>query len=116
MLYSVSEPKVWRYAMAHNITEVQSNWSDSEDEDIDTDPERKIRSLRRQLAVAKQDLLDFRTLVTQKIDKISLSEAIDDIGPGKGTESDDKHYFQSYGENGWYSAVVFELDFDLYHS
>ena len=102
--------------MAHNITEVQSNWSDSEDEDINTDPERKIRSLRRQLAVAKQDLLDFRTLVTQKIDKISLSEAIDDIGPGKGTESDDKHYFQSYGENGWYSAVVFELDFDLYHS
>ena len=41
--------------MAHNITEVQSNWSDSEDEDIDTDPERKIRSQRRQLAVAKQE-------------------------------------------------------------
>lgn len=91
----------------HNITEVQSsNWSDSEDEDIDTDPERKIRSLRRQLAAAKQDLLDFRALVTQKVDKTSLSEAIDDTGPGKGSEIDDKHYFQSYGENGRYSALV----------
>ena len=94
------------YAMIHNITEVQSNWSDSEDEDIDTDPERKIRSLRRQLAASKQDLLDFHTLVTQKIDKTSLSEAIDDAGPGKWPDSDDKHYFQSYGENGWYSALV----------
>jgi protein arginine N-methyltransferase 3 len=104
--------------MAHNIIEVQSNWSDSEDEDIDTDPERKIRSLRRQLAAAKLDLLDFRTLVTQKVDKIGLSEAIDDIGPGEGIESDDKHYFQSYGENGWYSQPsCFNLILIvLYHS
>lgn len=106
MLYSVSEPKVQKYTMVDNTTEVQSNWSDSEDEDADADPERKIRSLRRQLAAAKQDLSDFRTLVTQKVDKISLSEAINDAGLQKEPESDDKHYFQSYGENGWYSSLV----------
>ena len=85
--------------MVDNIVEVQSNWSDSEDEDADNEPEKKIRMLRRQLAAAKQDLLDFRTLVAQKIDKASFIEATE---PEKESESDDKHYFQSYGENGWH--------------
>jgi protein arginine N-methyltransferase 3 len=95
--------------MVDDIVEVQSNWSDSEDEDADNDPEKKIRILHRQLAAAKQELLDFRTLVAQKFDKASFVEAINDIEPEKDSDGDDKHYFQSYGENGWYLDPMYVI-------
>ncbi|KAF8158442.1 arginine N-methyltransferase 3 [Crassisporium funariophilum] len=85
------------------------DWSDSEGEDLaPTDPDRKIKVLEKKLALAKQSLADYRSLITEKLD---ITKLIDDINaptpqgsaPGR---DDDTHYFQSYGENDIHAVMI----------
>ncbi|KAK2465278.1 hypothetical protein APHAL10511_002632 [Amanita phalloides] len=88
------------------LLQVQSNWSDSEDEGDDTNSSKKIRALQMQLAVAKQNLLDYRQFVMQGIDKASLSEVLNEVTSAKNSEVNDDHYFQSYGENDIHATMI----------
>lgn len=64
---------------------------------------RRIRALERKLASAKQDLVDYRQFVGERLNISRLAEAIDDDA-GSSTpvpaRDDDSHYFESYGANG----------------
>ncbi|KAG5654313.1 hypothetical protein H0H81_004732 [Sphagnurus paluster] len=89
----------------------EGDWSDSDDE-VDgkpVDSARRIKALERQLALAKQDIVDYRALVSKKINLPDLLEA-PEPGPSQialsaPTRDDDTHYFKSYGENGKHSRI-----------
>ena len=89
-------------------------WSESEDgestskdalADLPT-ATRRIRRLEKKLADAKQDLVDYRAFVGERLNLSRLTQGIDDSSPGPAPpRDDDSHYFESYGENGKYSLA-----------
>lgn len=84
-----------------HLSEVSPDgWSDSDEEDAQiVDPPKRIRTLERKLAQAKQDFVDYRALITQKMDLLDVpSEAA--AGQTPAARDDDTHYFKSYAENG----------------
>ncbi|PFH54009.1 hypothetical protein AMATHDRAFT_73046 [Amanita thiersii Skay4041] len=89
------------------LLQFQPQWSDSEDENVD--PQKRIRSLQRQLATAKQDLVEYRNLVTREVDITRLLEALDtekQEGATKVARDDDDYYFQSYQENDIHAIMI----------
>ncbi|KAF8635937.1 hypothetical protein AX15_000108 [Amanita polypyramis BW_CC] len=82
------------------------DWTDSEDEDANIDPNRKVRVLQRQLVAAKQDLIDYRQLVTQGIDTMNLTEVISESKLTNDAENCDNYYFQSYEENEIHAVMI----------
>ncbi len=85
------------------------SWSDSEDGSNVVPPSdlvsatRRIAAVEAKLATAKEELAEYRSLVTQRVDIARIREAIDTPGElvaGSSTSDDDSHYFNSYGENG----------------
>jgi protein arginine N-methyltransferase 3 len=54
------------------------------------------------LARVKQDFVDYRSLISQKLDLANLLDATADPESNHASPArdDDTHYFQSYGENG----------------
>ncbi|KIL67772.1 hypothetical protein M378DRAFT_975790 [Amanita muscaria Koide BX008] len=91
------------------LLQVQPDWSESEDEvseNIDSD--RKILLLQKQLAASKQELIEYRRLVTRGIDRENLLEVIDGTEPAEDSkgEDDDGHYFRSYAENEIHAVMI----------
>jgi protein arginine N-methyltransferase 3 len=55
------------------------------------------------LAGVKQDFVDYRSLISQKLDIANLLDTTADPESNHASapaRDDDTHYFQSYGENG----------------
>ncbi|KAJ7505877.1 S-adenosyl-L-methionine-dependent methyltransferase [Mycena galericulata] len=84
------------------------DWSDSDAEDT-TDPAKRISALEKRLSEAKQDLADYRALVSKQLDISSLIAAVNEPGPSAGAapaRDDDSHYFQSYEENDIHAVMI----------
>ncbi|KAG6866179.1 hypothetical protein C0991_007729 [Blastosporella zonata] len=87
------------------------DWSDS-DEEEDTaaaDPARRIKTLERKLAVAKQNFVDYRSLVEKRLDLAGSLDTSSQPGPSQITapaRDDDTHYFKSYGENDIHAVMI----------
>lgn len=78
------------------------------------DPAQKIRALEKKLAHAKQELSDYRTLISEKLNLSSLTEAINEPTASQTSapiRDDDSHYFQSYGENGTFLFLTIVQNF-----
>ena len=109
------------------LTEIEPEDSDWSDDDPDAaaqpaepatlaDATRAIHALQAKLTKAKQDLVDYRAFVRQRLDLRGVAEAVKREDANVGTSAsasasvatkaaaplrdDDSHYFQSYGENG----------------
>lgn len=97
------------------------DWSDSEDEqpaqsgssqpsDL-TSAEKRIKLLEKKLQQAKQDFVDYRKFVGDRLNLAGLAEALKDH-PESSTHvsvplrDDDSHYFQSYGENDIHAVMI----------
>ena len=72
------------------------------------DPSHKIKILEKKLALARQSLVDYRTLITEKY---NVSEFVEDINEpiSHPSRDDDRHYFQSYGEHGQFIILLLRL-------
>ncbi|KAJ7053116.1 S-adenosyl-L-methionine-dependent methyltransferase [Mycena amicta] len=71
------------------------------------DPAKRIASLERKLAAAKQDLVDYRAPVSTQLDLVGLWAAVDEPGPlPQSKRDDDSHYFDSYGENDIHGVML----------
>lgn len=89
------------------VNDTSDDWSDDDEPDAgpsssQIDPSRRIALLERKLQQAKQDLADYKALVSQRLDLSRLQDAMTEpSGSSKVVErDDDSHYFQSYGQNG----------------
>ncbi|KAJ6453197.1 protein arginine N-methyltransferase [Mycena vitilis] len=84
------------------------DWSDSDAEN--TDPAKRAIALEKRLSAAKQDLADYRTLVSKQLDIPSLLAAVNEPGPVAGppaaARDDDSHYFQSYEANDIHAVMI----------
>lgn len=73
------------------------------------DPEKRIRSLEQKLAQARQELVDYRSLVSKSLHVADLVEAVKEGNTPSApppARDDDTHYFKSYAANG---ALCFPL-------
>ncbi|EPQ54848.1 protein arginine N-methyltransferase [Gloeophyllum trabeum ATCC 11539] len=97
------------------LLQVQNDdWSDEEGPSV-AQPEdlktaiRRIKALENELSRAKQDLSDYRALVSRQVD---LARLVDELGDAAGPSSqpvprdDDSHYFESYGENDIHAVMI----------
>lgn len=115
--YFVSNILYLRVKLLYIISsEVQpDDWSDSDDEDPKTtDPVKRIQTLERKLALAKKDFVDYRELVSQKMNLKELLESHTEAEAGHSqltptVRDDDSHYFKSYGENGSYHKPLVDV-------
>lgn len=89
------------------MNDTSDDWSDDDEPNAgpsssQNEPSKRIALLERKLQQAKQDLADYKALVSQKLDLARLQEAVKEpYGSSTTAErDDDSHYFQSYGENG----------------
>ncbi|KAG6914799.1 hypothetical protein DXG01_015230 [Tephrocybe rancida] len=80
------------------------DWSDSDEDDTAAaNPVRRIKTLERKLALARQNFVDYRALVTKKLALAGSLDTSSEPGPSQAAapaRDDDTHYFKSYGENG----------------
>lgn len=85
------------------------DWSDSDSESPAKDKDDVIRTLKRKLDQAKQDLADFHAFVENQLQVSELTRSLDETKEETTTEQpkrdDDSHYFESYGMNGMYLNV-----------
>lgn len=85
------------------------DWSDSDPESPAKDKDDVIRTLKRKLDQAKQDLAEFHAFVEKQLQVSELTRSLDETKEGTTTEQpkrdDDSHYFESYGMNGMYLNV-----------
>ena len=91
---------------------------DSEGEEVDNaDPNHKITILEKKLALARQSLVDYRTLITEKYNISKLIEEVNEPlsrqAPAP-TRDDDTHYFQSYGAHGKATPLLPKMVFVIY--
>ncbi|KAJ6554983.1 protein arginine N-methyltransferase [Mycena vulgaris] len=83
------------------------DWSDSDAET--SDPTKRIHALEKRLAGAKQDLADYRELVSKQLDMSSLVAVVNEPAPIAGAapvRDDDSHYFQSYEANDIHAVMI----------
>ncbi|KIJ59063.1 hypothetical protein HYDPIDRAFT_101466 [Hydnomerulius pinastri MD-312] len=69
---------------------------------------KRIQILEQKLSQAQKDMIDYRTLVTQKLDISNIIEIINEQGPStsQAIRDDDSHYFQSYGYNDIHAVMI----------
>ena len=90
-------------------------WSDEDGADVTSkkpsnlqEANRAIHALQQKLQKAQQDLVDYRSFVSERLNLTSLGEALKETASTSSSSThiaaplrdDDSHYFQSYGENG----------------
>ncbi|KAJ7101532.1 S-adenosyl-L-methionine-dependent methyltransferase [Mycena belliarum] len=83
------------------------DWSDSDGEA--SDPTKRIKALENRLASAKQDLVDYRDMVSKQLDMPGLIAAVHEPAPAAGAppaRDDDSHYFQSYEANDIHAVMI----------
>ncbi|ESK84801.1 protein arginine n-methyltransferase 3 [Moniliophthora roreri MCA 2997] len=88
------------------LLQLQSgDWSDSEDESTNSDPEKRIRALEQKLAQAREEFNAYRALISQRL---NLIEAASDERAEAEAKSrdDDSHYFDSYGANDIHAVMI----------
>ncbi|EEB95768.1 hypothetical protein MPER_05210, partial [Moniliophthora perniciosa FA553] len=88
------------------LLQLQSgNWSDSEDESTNSDPEKRIRVLEHKLAQAREEFNAYRALIGQRL---NLIEAASDERAEAEAKSrdDDSHYFESYEANDIHAVMI----------
>ena len=101
----------WEVLSVQLLSEFQpeEDWSDSDSDDPPSktaqlelpDAIRRIRTLERKLADAKQDLADYRQFVGERLKISELTEGTDDDASNTlPARDDDSHYFDSYGATG----------------
>ncbi|TFK48794.1 S-adenosyl-L-methionine-dependent methyltransferase [Heliocybe sulcata] len=95
----------------------EDDWSDEEDpisgpaaqpKDLQT-ALRRIQALESEVVRARQDLIDYRSLISQQADLASLVQDLGDAaGPSlqRRARDDDSHYFESYGENDIHAVMI----------
>ncbi|OBZ71479.1 Ribosomal protein arginine N-methyltransferase rmt3 [Grifola frondosa] len=104
------------------LLQVESaDWTDSEDEQLADKAEapvdlasatRRIKQLEEKLQQAKQDLVDYRSFVTDRLDVVRLAETLHDAAASSSTHvgtplrDDDSHYFQSYASNDIHAVMI----------
>ncbi|EIM86222.1 S-adenosyl-L-methionine-dependent methyltransferase [Stereum hirsutum FP-91666 SS1] len=95
------------------LNDTSDDWSDDDEPDAgpsssQIDPSRRIALLERKLQQAKQDLADYKALVSQRLDLSRLQDAMrEPSGSSKVVErDDDSHYFQSYGQNDIHAVMI----------
>ncbi|KAG6890579.1 hypothetical protein C0992_000397 [Termitomyces sp. T32_za158] len=82
------------------------DWSDDDEDSVQTDPVRRIRTLEQKLALAKQSLNEYRAFLAKDLD---LGGSLDVTLPSKADISardDDTHYFKSYAENDIHAVMI----------
>ncbi|TFY72550.1 hypothetical protein EVG20_g489 [Dentipellis fragilis] len=88
------------------------DWSESDNENTPSDltsATRRIDLLEKKLQEAQRDLVDYKGLVSNKLDIGSLRDAINEPGPsgaGSSARDDDTHYFESYGANDIHAVMI----------
>ncbi|KAJ8081154.1 hypothetical protein PM082_017997 [Marasmius tenuissimus] len=88
------------------LLQLQSDdWSDSEDEDASSDPEKRIKALERKLEQARAEFNAYRSLINQRL---NLIEAASDSAAENAQKprDDDTHYFESYGANDIHAVMI----------
>ncbi|CAL1713691.1 unnamed protein product [Somion occarium] len=95
------------------LLEVPSEDS-SDEEEIEVWPQspldlaaakRQIKRLKQQLQRTKQDMIEYRAFVSERLNFTSVAESLKEPVPSSSIHvaaplrDDDSHYFQSYGEN-----------------
>jgi protein arginine N-methyltransferase 3 len=80
------------------------DWSDSDEatkapQDL-TAALHRIESLESKYKKVKQDLADYRKLVSERLDIAGLAEADSHPSTSAISRDDDSHYFESYDKNG----------------
>ncbi|KZT28706.1 S-adenosyl-L-methionine-dependent methyltransferase [Neolentinus lepideus HHB14362 ss-1] len=99
------------------LLQVQTDdWSDEEDPtgDASLEPKdlkaalRRIQALENDLLRSKQDLIDYRSLVSQQVDLAGFVQDLGDTGSSlpETSRDDDSHYFESYGENDIHAVMI----------
>ncbi|TFY63817.1 hypothetical protein EVJ58_g3025 [Rhodofomes roseus] len=97
-----------------------ADWSSSDEDEPSAstptdleDAKRRIRALARKLQKARQDFIDYRAFVGERLGRSGLVEALTEpAAPGSSTHlaaplrDDDSHYFQSYGENDIHAVMI----------
>ncbi|KZT63364.1 S-adenosyl-L-methionine-dependent methyltransferase [Daedalea quercina L-15889] len=96
-----------------------ADWSSSdEDGPASSSPsdlegaKQRIRALERKLQKARQDFVDYRAFVGERLGRSSLMEALAEPAASSSTHvaaplrDDDSHYFQSYGENDIHAVMI----------
>lgn len=73
-----------------------------------------ISSLEGKLQKAKQDLIDYRTFVSERLNLTSVAEALKESTSGEPSGSaksrdDDTHYFSGYAENGEWLTLLYAM-------
>ncbi|KAF8657322.1 hypothetical protein AX16_002244 [Volvariella volvacea WC 439] len=84
------------------------DWSDSDDDKPIADPQKRIESLEKKLAQAKQDLADYRAFVSKNLNLAGLADALqeEDTKTTVQPRDDDTHYFESYSENDIHAVMI----------
>ncbi|KAH9922941.1 S-adenosyl-L-methionine-dependent methyltransferase [Fomitopsis serialis] len=76
------------------------------------DAKRRIRALGRKLQKARQDFVDYRAFVGERLGRSGVVEALAEPAASTSTHiatplrDDDSHYFQSYGENDIHAVMI----------
>ncbi len=117
----------------HTLETATDDWSDSEDEAA-TAPDsssqtldlekatKRIKLLEKKLQQAKQEFVDYRKFVGNRLNLAGLAEALKEHPEASSTHvsaplrDDDSHYFQSYGENGTYLKMSADQVISTYHT
>ncbi|KAI0265674.1 S-adenosyl-L-methionine-dependent methyltransferase [Gloeopeniophorella convolvens] len=97
------------------LLESPGDWSDSEDEPgVSAPPDltaasKRIAVLESKLAAARQELADYKSLISQRVDITRIKDAVD--APDENITSsskrdDDTHYFQSYEANDIHAVMI----------
>ncbi|PPQ78739.1 hypothetical protein CVT25_010742 [Psilocybe cyanescens] len=100
-----NDPLIQAYAL---------DWSDSDDSDeqnlTNMDPSQKVKVLEKKLALARQSLGDYRTLIAEKLNITKQIESIEDLSSkadaAPKARDDDTHYFESYGSNDIHAVMI----------
>ncbi|KAK7025560.1 hypothetical protein VNI00_015913 [Paramarasmius palmivorus] len=81
------------------------DWSDSEDEAANSDPEKRIRVLEQKLAQTREEFNAYRALINQRLNLIEAASDERAEAEAK-TRDDDSHYFESYGVNDIHAVMI----------
>ncbi|KAF9525547.1 protein arginine N-methyltransferase [Crepidotus variabilis] len=83
-----------------------NDWSDDEEVDNGSDPRKKIHDLEQQLARARQSFLEYRVLISEKLDITKDIQSVHEDFAQKPSRDDDTHYFESYEANDIHAVMI----------
>ncbi|KAI0060468.1 S-adenosyl-L-methionine-dependent methyltransferase [Artomyces pyxidatus] len=95
------------------LVDTSDDWSDSDDDSAPAPTDlagasRRIATLEGKLEQAKKDLIDYKRLVSERLNLATLKAAIEtsDASTSAPARDDDSHYFDSYGANDIHAVMI----------